>query len=42
MTIHPSEEKRIHVELTVLESQREELQLAWHGIVAGRRRAWTR
>jgi hypothetical protein len=37
MAIHPSEEKRIHVELTVLESQREELQLAWHEIVAGRR-----
>lgn len=27
----------MHVELTVLESQCEELQLAWHEIVAGRR-----
>lgn len=37
MAIEYSEEKRFHLELTVLESQREELQLAWHEIVAGRR-----
>lgn len=37
MAIDRSEEKHIHVDLTVLESQREELQLAWHEIVAGRR-----
>jgi len=39
MAIDRSQEKRIHVELTVLESQREELQLAWHEIVARRRHA---
>ena len=32
-----SEEIRIQVKLTVLESQREELQLAWQEIVAGKR-----
>ena len=37
MAIERTGDKRIHVELTVLESQREELQLAWHEIVAGRR-----
>lgn len=37
MGIASSEEKRIHVKLTVLESQREELQLAWQEIVAGER-----
>lgn len=37
MAIERPEQKRIHVELTVLESQREELHLARHEIVAGRR-----
>ena len=37
MAIERTGDKRMHVELTVLESQREELQLAWHEIVAGRR-----
>lgn len=37
MPIASSEEKRIHVKLTVLESQRDELQLAWQEIVAGKR-----
>lgn len=41
MAIEWCEEMRIHVELTVLESQREKLQLAWHEIVAGRPHAWT-
>ena len=37
MTIASSVEMRIQVKLTVLESQREELQLAWQEIVAGKR-----
>ena len=37
MAIASSEEIRIQVKLTVLESQREELQLAWQEIVAGKR-----
>ena len=37
MAIASSEEMRIDVKLTVLESQREELQLAWQEIVAGKR-----
>ena len=37
MAIEETGNRRIHVELTVLEDQREELQLAWREIVAGRR-----
>ena len=37
MAIERTGDKRIHVELTIRESQREELQLAWHEIAAGRR-----
>lgn len=37
MAVESTEEKHIQVELTVLETQREELQLAWHEIVAGKR-----
>jgi len=37
MATEPRGEKRIRVELTVLESQRDELELAWQGIICGRR-----
>jgi hypothetical protein len=37
MATEPSDQKRIHVELTVLESQREELHLPGREIVAGKR-----
>jgi len=37
MATEPRGEKRIRVELTVLESQRDELDLAWQEIICGRR-----
>ncbi len=37
MAIEPSDENHVRLELTILESQRDEIELAWREIVAGRR-----